>query len=232
MDCFDGLQVAIVGDIRHSRVARSQVAAYSALGAEVTLVAPATPAAAVGGRLGDLGDEPRLRRRTGQGGCGIAAPGPGRAGVRGFVPSLREYTAGYGLTKRRAALLRPEAIVLHPGPMVRGVEIASEVADLASAHMTRQVSNGVAIRMAVLFLLLGQGSIGGIHGGLAHDEYEGTDHGQVVGGEPDHGQVVAGEDHGQVVGGGARPRAGGRRSQPGRVPEMHPTEMAHEETDG
>jgi hypothetical protein len=89
------------------------------------------------------------------------------------VPSLREYTAGYGLTVRRAALLRPEAIVLHPGPMVRGVEIASEVADLASAHMTRQVSNGVAIRMAVLFLLLGQGSIGGIPGGRAHEEYEG-----------------------------------------------------------
>jgi hypothetical protein len=100
--------------------------------------------------------------------------------------------------------------------MVRGVEIASEVADLASAHMTRQVSNGVAIRMAVLFLLLGQGSIGGIHGGLAHDEYEGTYHEEVVPEGPDHAYVVPEvPDHGYVV-----------------PEEMEPTEMAHEETDG
>jgi aspartate carbamoyltransferase catalytic subunit len=206
MDCFDGLQVAIVGDIRHSRVARSQVAAYSSLGAEVTLVAPATllPPSVEGwpisGTSHDLDDV--LAKAAVISLLRVQA----ERGSAGFVPSLREYTAGYGLTKRRAALLRPEAIVLHPGPMVRGVEIASEVADLASAHMTRQVSNGVAIRMAVLFLLLGQGSIGGIHGRLAHDEYEGTDRGHVVPGETDHGHVVPGE--------------------------MQPTEMAHEETDG
>lgn len=172
MDCFDGLQVAIVGDIRHSRVARSQVAAYSALGAEVTLVAPATllPPSLDGwpisGTSHDFDDV--LAKAAVVSLLRVQA----ERGSAGFVPSLREYTAGYGLTMRRAALLRPEAIVLHPGPMVRGVEIASEVADLASAHMTRQVSNGVAIRMAVLFLLLGQGSIGGIQGGRAHEEYE------------------------------------------------------------
>jgi aspartate carbamoyltransferase catalytic subunit len=168
MDCFEGLPVAIVGDIRHSRVARSQVAAYSAMGADVTLVAPATllPPSLEGwpisGTSHDLDDV--LAKAAVVSLLRIQA----ERGSAGFVPSLREYTAGYGLTARRAALLRPEAIVLHPGPMVRGVEIASEVADLASAHMTRQVSNGVAIRMAVLFLLLGQGSIGGIHGGLDH----------------------------------------------------------------
>jgi aspartate carbamoyltransferase catalytic subunit len=78
-----------------------------------------------------------------------------------FVPSLREYTAGFGLTGRRAAMLKPETLILHPGPMVRGVEIASEVADLPAAHITGQVSNGVAVRMAVLFLMLGQGQLDG-----------------------------------------------------------------------
>ena len=155
--CFDGLRVAIVGDIRHSRVARSQVAAYSALGAEVTLVAPATllppslegwAVAGVSHRLDDVlprSDVVSLLRVQAERGGGE------------FVPSLREYTSGFGLTARRAALLRSDAMVLHPGPMVRGVEIASEVADLPAAHITRQVANGVAVRMAVLFLLLGQG---------------------------------------------------------------------------
>jgi aspartate carbamoyltransferase catalytic subunit len=71
------------------------------------------------------------------------------------VPSLREYTAGWGLTNRRVALLREDAIVTHPGPMVRGVEIASDVADLPRSVITQQVTNGVAVRMAILFLLLG-----------------------------------------------------------------------------
>ena len=77
-----------------------------------------------------------------------------------FVPSLREYTAGYGLTFRRAAMLQPGAFILHPGPIIRGVEIASDVAELPASLITEQVSNGVAIRMAVLFLLLGQGPAG------------------------------------------------------------------------
>ena len=74
-----------------------------------------------------------------------------------LVPSLREYTALYGLTARRAARLAPEALVMHPGPMNRGVEIAAEVADMDRAVITDQVSNGVAVRMAVLYMLLGQG---------------------------------------------------------------------------
>jgi len=164
---FQGLQVLIVGDIRHSRVARSQIAAYAALGAEVTLVAPATllppslegwPVAAVGHDLDDVlpkADVVSLLRVQAERGSGQ------------FVPSLREYTAGFGLTARRAAMLQPDAVILHPGPIVRGVEIASDVAELPAALITEQVSNGVAIRMAVLFLLLGQGSLGshGSHGG-------------------------------------------------------------------
>lgn len=155
---FEGLQVLIVGDIRHSRVARSQVTAYAALGAEVTLVAPATlmppslegwPVAAVGHHLDELlpqADVVSLLRVQEERGSGE------------FVPSLREYTSGFGLTVRRAALLSKDALILHPGPIVRGVEIASDVAELPAALITEQVSNGVAIRMAVLFLLLGQGS--------------------------------------------------------------------------
>ncbi len=162
---FEGLQVVIVGDIRHSRVARSQVTAYAALGAEVTLVAPATllppslegwPVAAVGHDLDELlpkADVVSLLRIQAERGSGE------------FVPSLREYTAGFGLTARRAAALPPDAVILHPGPIVRGVEIASDVAELPAALITEQVSNGVAIRMAVLFLLLGQGSRDGVLGG-------------------------------------------------------------------
>ncbi len=161
LDRFEGLRVTIVGDIRHSRVARSQIAAYAALGAEVTLVAPATllppslegwPVASVrhdvDAVLGTTDVVSLLRLQT-------------ERGSGAYVPSLREYTSGYGLTARRAALLPADAVILHPGPMVRGVEIASEVAELPAARITDQVRNGVAVRMAVLFLLLGQGSLDG-----------------------------------------------------------------------
>jgi aspartate carbamoyltransferase catalytic subunit len=154
---FQGLQVVIVGDIRHSRVARSQISAYAAMGAEVTLVAPSTllppsldgwPIVAVTTDLDDVlpkADVVSLLRVQSERGSGE------------FVPTLREYTAGYGLTSRRAAMLQAGAVILHPGPIVRGVEIASDVAELPASLITDQVSNGVAIRMAVLFLLLGQG---------------------------------------------------------------------------
>jgi aspartate carbamoyltransferase catalytic subunit len=153
---FEGLQVVIVGDIRHSRVARSQIAAYAALGAEVTLVAPRTllppslegwPVATVTQDLDDVlekADVVSLLRVQAERGSGE------------FVPTLREYTSHFGLTARRAAVLQPEALILHPGPIVRGVEIASDVAELPASLITEQVSNGVAIRMAVLFLLLGR----------------------------------------------------------------------------
>ncbi len=162
---FVGLQVLIVGDIRHSRVARSQVTAYAALGAEVTLVAPATllppsldgwPIAGVSHQLDDVlekADVVSLLRMQSERGSGA------------YVPSLREYTAGFGLTARRAATLGPDAVILHPGPILRGVEIASDVAELPSALITEQVSNGVAVRMAVLFLMLGQGPLEGAHRG-------------------------------------------------------------------
>jgi len=157
IDCFRGLNVLIVGDIRHSRVARSEVLAYDAVGARVTVAAPGsllpasldgwpvTVAADLDTALADA-DVVSLLRLQAERGSGS------------FVPTLREYTADWGLTARRVARLKPGAIVTHPGPMVRGVEIASDVADLPSVVATRQVTNGVAVRMAVLFLMLGSGA--------------------------------------------------------------------------
>ena len=151
-----GLRIAIVGDVKHSRVARSNVLAFSMLGAEVTLVAPPTllPPSLAGWPVAvshDLdGVLPKadvvylLRMQR-------------ERQSEALLPSLREYTALYGLTRDRARLLGDDTLVMHPGPMNRGVEIAAEVADLPSAVITRQVANGVAVRMAVLFLMLGSG---------------------------------------------------------------------------
>jgi aspartate carbamoyltransferase catalytic subunit len=151
---LDGRRVLIVGDIKHSRVARSDVLAFSALGAEVTLVAPPTllPPSLIGWPVQvshDLDDVlPKadvvylLRMQK-------------ERMTESLLPSLREYTTLYGLTARRARLLDEKALIMHPGPMNRGVEIAAEVASLPGAVITQQVANGVAVRMAVLFLLLG-----------------------------------------------------------------------------
>jgi aspartate carbamoyltransferase catalytic subunit len=158
-----GLHIALVGDIKHSRVARSNVAAFTLAGADVTVVAPRTllPPSTTGW-----------------------APGPGTLEVTGdldgvlgsvdvvyllrmqlerqgeaLVPSLREYAARYGLHQARADRLRDGAVVLHPGPMNRGVEITDEVADGPRSLVLDQVGAGVAVRMAVLFrLLAGEGA--------------------------------------------------------------------------
>lgn len=153
---LDGLHVGIVGDVRHSRVARSGMEAFTALGAEVTLVAPPTllppsvepwPV-----KVSHSLDEvlPTLDV------CYLLRIQQERM-TEALIPSLREYTALYGLTERRARALRPECIIMHPGPMNRGVEIAGEVAESPKAVITDQVANGVAVRMAVLYLLLGPG---------------------------------------------------------------------------
>jgi aspartate carbamoyltransferase catalytic subunit len=157
VSCFQGLRVVIVGDVRHSRVARSEVLAYSALGAEVILAGPSSlmPADLAGWPVSVAGD---LDEVLGTADVVSLLRLQAERGSGAFVPSLREYTAGWGLTEQRVGRLGPHAIVTHPGPMVRGVEIASDVADLPSVVVTRQVTNGVAVRMAVLFLLLGSDS--------------------------------------------------------------------------
>jgi aspartate carbamoyltransferase catalytic subunit len=148
--------VAIVGDVKHSRVARSDAWAFSTLGAEVTLVAPPTllPPSTEGWPVRvshDLDavlptvDAVYLLRMQQE------------RMSEALIPSLREYTATFGLTRRRVDLLDEKAIVMHPGPMNRGVEIAADVADLPRSVVVDQVRNGVAVRMAVLFDLLGSG---------------------------------------------------------------------------
>ena len=156
---LEGLSVGIVGDIRHSRVARSNVFALTTLGADVTLIAPRTllPVHQEGwpvsvtedldDRLEELDVIYLLRIQAERGGLSV-------------FPSLPEYVARYGLTQARAGRLKPEAVVMHPGPMNRGVEIADGVADHDRALILDQVTNGVAVRMAVLFDLLGGDSDG------------------------------------------------------------------------
>lgn len=151
---FDGLRVAIVGDVKHSRVARSTSAAFRALGADVTLVAPRTllppyvdepTTDSLDDLIGDVDVLYLLRMQR-------------ERMHEALVPSLREYTARFGLTPERAARLPADALVMHPGPMNRGIEMAVDPAELPGAVVTQQVTNGIAVRMAVLFDLLGSGA--------------------------------------------------------------------------
>jgi aspartate carbamoyltransferase catalytic subunit len=153
-EALDGLRVTIVGDVLHSRVARSNVLLLTTLGAEVTLVAPPTllPVAvgawpcAVGYDLDAVVPKTDvvMMLRVQQERMNAA-----------YFPSVREYSRRYGLDGTRMAQLPEHAIVMHPGPMNRGVEIAADVADSARSTIVEQVANGVSVRMAVLYLLLG-----------------------------------------------------------------------------
>jgi aspartate carbamoyltransferase catalytic subunit len=150
---LQGRRVAIVGDVLHSRVARSEVQALILLGAEVVLVAPPTllpPAVEQWGvtvatdldavlPTVDVLYLLRVQRERMH---------------RAFFPSTREYARIWGVDGRRLELLKPDALVMHPGPMNRGVEISGDVADSDRSVITEQVTNGIAVRMAVLYLLL------------------------------------------------------------------------------
>jgi len=153
---LEGRHVAIVGDIKHSRVARSDIEIFTRLGAHVTLVAPRTllPASTSAWDVDVTQDLDAVLPTVDV--CYLLRMQQERM-TEALVPSLREYTACFGLTEARAERLRSDALIMHPGPMNRGVEIASAVADLENAVITEQVSNGVAVRMAVLFMLLGSG---------------------------------------------------------------------------
>jgi len=151
---LEGRHIAIVGDVKHSRVARSDALAFTKLGAHVTLVAPPTllPPSLVGWPVDvshDLDDIlPKLDV------CYLLRMQHERM-TEALVPSLREYTSLFGLTSERADRLRDDALIMHPGPMNRGVEIAGEVTDRPNVVVIDQVRNGVAVRMAVLYTLLG-----------------------------------------------------------------------------
>ncbi len=152
-----GRSIAIIGDIKHSRVARSDVLAFTALGAEVTLVAPPTllPPSLDGWPVKVSHDLDAVLPTTD---VAYLLRMQQERMTEALVPSLREYTTCYGLTAARADTMADSALIMHPGPMNRGVEIAAEVADRPNATVVDQVRNGVPVRMAVLFLLLGSGS--------------------------------------------------------------------------
>ncbi|MEX5633910.1 MULTISPECIES: aspartate carbamoyltransferase catalytic subunit [Parafrankia] len=151
---LEGLAVTIVGDVLHSRVARSNIWLLTTLGAHVTVVAPPTliPLGISGWPVevsydldavlpkSDVVMMLRVQRER------MSAA---------FFPSEREYSRRYGLDADRAALMPDHALVMHPGPMVRGMEIASSVADSPRSTVVEQVANGISVRMAVLYLLLG-----------------------------------------------------------------------------
>jgi aspartate carbamoyltransferase catalytic subunit len=151
---LDGLRVTIVGDILHSRVARSNAALLHTLGAEVTLVAPPTllPFAVDTWSCTVGYDLDAVLPKTD---VVMMLRVQAERMTAAYFPSVREYSRRYGLDAARLALLPERAIVMHPGPMNRGVEIAAEVADCARSTVTEQVANGVSVRMAVLYLLLG-----------------------------------------------------------------------------
>ncbi|MCU1499227.1 MAG: Aspartate carbamoyltransferase [Acidimicrobiales bacterium] len=154
---LEGRHIAIIGDIKHSRVARSDVWAFTAMGAEVTLVAPPTllPPSLEGWPVKVSHDLDAVLPTVD---AAYLLRMQRERMTEALLPSLREYTACFGLSLRRVDAMRDDALVMHPGPMNRGVEIAAEVADMPRSLILDQVRNGVAVRMAVLYLLLGAGS--------------------------------------------------------------------------
>ena len=156
---LDGRRIAVVGDVLHSRVARSNVLLLATLGAEVTLVGPPT--------LLPVGVE-HWRCQTSYELDPVLAKSDAVMMLRvqrermsaAYFPSAREYSRRYGLDARRFGLLPEDALVLHPGPMIRGMEITADVADSERSLIVEQVTNGVYVRMAVLYLLLaGEGDV-------------------------------------------------------------------------
>ena len=146
---IEGLTVAICGDVAHSRVARSNMILLSALGARVRVIGPST---LLPSGIENMGVEVLRDMRKGLDGADIVMM------LRlqlermngAFVPSLREYSRFWGLDREKLSWAKPDALVMHPGPMNRGVEIDSDIADGAQSLVTEQVEMGVAIRMAVL----------------------------------------------------------------------------------
>ena len=151
---IEGLDIAIVGDIMHSRVAKSNIYSLTKLGAKIRLIGPPTLI-------------PEEMKEIGVGVFHTMEKGLKDVDVvmmlriqmerqgKGFFPSTEEYSKNWGLTPERLSLAKNDAIVMHPGPMNRGIEIASEIADGPQSVILEQVTNGLAVRMAVMYLLAG-----------------------------------------------------------------------------
>ena len=151
---LEGMRVAIVGDIAHSRVARSNIWGLTKLGAQATLAGPSTLMPLEVERMGCTVARSVDEALEGADAVIVLRLQHERMDS-GFLPSLREYAIRFGVTPERAERMKPDAVVMHPGPMNRGVEIDPAVADGSRSVILEQVTNGVAVRMAVLFLMSG-----------------------------------------------------------------------------
>ena len=148
----EGLKVAIVGDVKHSRVARSNIYGLNKLGAEVVLAGPST---LLPSNLQDMGVKVYTDVEKAVEGADVVM------GLRiqlerqkkGLFPSIREYNKYFGIDERRLSMAKPDAILMHPGPVNRGVELNPQVADGSQSVINQQVTNGVCVRMAVLNML-------------------------------------------------------------------------------
>ena len=172
LDCYtirknlgelNGKRIAIVGDIKHSRVARSNVKAFLALGASVTLVGPKT---LMPFNTDDWGVETtdQFDSVIGESDVLYMLRMQLERQQKSFVPSLREYAKEYGLSDSRAQSMKSESLIMHPGPMNRGVEVSSNIKEHPNSVVNNQVANGVIIRMSALYYLLGSGSITKLEG--------------------------------------------------------------------
>jgi aspartate carbamoyltransferase catalytic subunit len=151
---IDGLEIAIVGDIAHSRVAKSNIYCLKKLGAKVRLIGPPT---LIPEKIQELGVTVFHSMEEGLKGLDVLMMlriQMERQG-KGFFPSTDEYEKNWCLTTERLSLAKDDAIVMHPGPMNRGIEIVSEIADGPRSVILEQVTNGIAVRMAVMYLLAG-----------------------------------------------------------------------------
>jgi len=151
---LDGLKVAIIGDIAHSRVARSDILAFTKMGSQVTVAGPATMLPPY---LESLGARVSYSLEEAVEGADVIMMLRLQLERMGqmFLSTLREYSRFFGLAPRHLTLAQPDVIIMHPGPLNRGVEISPEVADGSHSVILEQVTNGVAVRMAMLYLLIG-----------------------------------------------------------------------------
>lgn len=156
---LDGLKVAIVGDVSHSRVARSNIQGLTKMGSHIFLAGPPTMMPPGVERLGNVTVCKEMREAVDGADVVMMLRIQLERQGKSLMPSLKEYSRYYGLNRELLTLAKPGAMVMHPGPINRGVELASDVADGDQSHILNQVENGVAVRMAMLYHVCGGGTV-------------------------------------------------------------------------
>ncbi len=156
---LDGLKVAIVGDITHSRVARSNIQGLTKMGSQIFVAGPPTMMPPGVERLGNVTVCNDMREAVDGADVVMMLRIQLERQGKTLLPTMKEYSRYYGLNRETLKLARPDAMVMHPGPINRGVELSSEVADCDQSHILNQVENGVAVRMAMLYHVCGGGAV-------------------------------------------------------------------------